>query len=687
MRYASCTDEDIAFLRSRVASDRPGHPHLDTLKYRNVSVITALNIHKDTINELGAERFAEDTGQELVDFYSVDKLSARAVQRYKWVGCQQARFKTLGPKLQKLLWDAAPSTTTEHVPGRLRLCVGMPVMIKVNEATELCMTKGQEAVVMGWDASVGPSGQKILDTLFVKLVKPPRDIQIPDLPLNVVPLGRTPTPLTVLLQDDSLLSLTREQVLVLPNFAMTDYASQGKSRDINVCHLNNCKDHRAYYVALSRGFSAADTVILQGFDPGKITGGVKKGGMTGYLRQEFRELELLDEITKLRYEDKLPRTVTGIYRGKLLASFKKWKGAVHSEPLHFHETIKWNAAFDNVDEHIVYGEWKPTLTKGQKRKLGALQHTQPPPTKRQKVEQPKTAPKPLNGPDRINTIITGPMGLIWDSTNHSCAYDALFTSLGHVWKDRPAEWTVALNTTSPLLGLWALAMTEKPDLPEHARDAVRRVLHLQDRLSFPLGPIAIRLDPLFMAMTDRRSYGAAVTYCEHCRYRQPGFTDTFGQYMDIQSSRTLTACYPHGIHISQWFHYHFDRLVAHCPQCRFNGVDTKMRRTTTIGEVPKVMVIGVGYDTLLIEEALKFDVGGQGGGSVTLKLRGLIYHSAQARHFTSVVADNAGYLWYHDGIATKRGSVRLGQINDIHDRRVLHSVNGGKLCAAIYAAL
>lgn len=77
MRYGSCTAEDIEFLRTRVASDRPGYPHLDSKKYRNVSVITGLNIHKDTINEEGTYRFAQDTGQELVEFYGVDKLSTR----------------------------------------------------------------------------------------------------------------------------------------------------------------------------------------------------------------------------------------------------------------------------------------------------------------------------------------------------------------------------------------------------------------------------------------------------------------------------------------------------------------------------------------------------------------------------------------------------------------------------------
>jgi hypothetical protein len=281
---------------------------LDTKEYRNVSVITGLNIHKDMINDEGVRRFAQDTGQELVEFYSVDKLSARAVNRRKWPNCLQDQFKRLGPNLQQDLWSATPSSVAEHIPGCLKLCVGLPVMIKANEATELCITKGQEAVVVGWDSTNGPSGQQILDTLFVQLVNPPREIQIPGLPLNVVPLGRTSNHVTCLLRDDSLLSLTREQVMVLPNFAMTDYASQGKSRVKNVVHLNDSKNHHNYYVALSRGFTAEGTCIIQGFDSKKITSGI-----SGHLRQEFRELELLDEITRLRHEGRLPKRVTGIY--------------------------------------------------------------------------------------------------------------------------------------------------------------------------------------------------------------------------------------------------------------------------------------------------------------------------------------------------------------------------------------
>jgi len=47
----------------------------------------------------------------------------------------------------------------------------MPVMIRNNDATELCITKGQEGFVVGWQAEKGPHGKRVLDTLFVKLDK------------------------------------------------------------------------------------------------------------------------------------------------------------------------------------------------------------------------------------------------------------------------------------------------------------------------------------------------------------------------------------------------------------------------------------------------------------------------------------------------------------------------------------
>ena len=42
-----------------------------------------------------------------------------------------------------------PHAATAHFPGRLSLCIGMPVMIRNNDVTELCITKGQEGFIAG----------------------------------------------------------------------------------------------------------------------------------------------------------------------------------------------------------------------------------------------------------------------------------------------------------------------------------------------------------------------------------------------------------------------------------------------------------------------------------------------------------------------------------------------------------
>ena len=74
MRYKACTPADIAFLKSRVSSELPGHSNVKEKQFRNVSIITSLNSQKDEINRLGSERFASETNQPLTDFYSIDTV-------------------------------------------------------------------------------------------------------------------------------------------------------------------------------------------------------------------------------------------------------------------------------------------------------------------------------------------------------------------------------------------------------------------------------------------------------------------------------------------------------------------------------------------------------------------------------------------------------------------------------------
>ncbi len=106
----------------------------------------------------------------------------------------------------------------------------MPVMIRQNTATELGITKGQEGTVYAWQSVAGSRGQRTLDTLFVLLQNPPVPIQFSGLPLNVVPLSPSKNCISLNLPNNMRTVITREQVEVLPNFAMTDYASQGKTQ-------------------------------------------------------------------------------------------------------------------------------------------------------------------------------------------------------------------------------------------------------------------------------------------------------------------------------------------------------------------------------------------------------------------------------------------------------------------------
>ena len=72
LRYKACTPVDINFWRTKISSSSPGRSSICNKDFRDVSIITGTNLQKDEINRLGAIRFARETGQDLVDFYSED---------------------------------------------------------------------------------------------------------------------------------------------------------------------------------------------------------------------------------------------------------------------------------------------------------------------------------------------------------------------------------------------------------------------------------------------------------------------------------------------------------------------------------------------------------------------------------------------------------------------------------------
>ncbi|KZP03127.1 hypothetical protein FIBSPDRAFT_915371 [Athelia psychrophila] len=298
MRYKSCTDVDIAYLKMRVAGRGLNSPKLAQKECRNVPVITAHNLQKDHINLMGAHRFARETGQQITSFYLVDSFRGGTTQdmtlkaaraRNKKVVDGKHFSNCIPPEQQEIIWSLEPKYTN-HKAGRLDLCV----------VTECCMTNSANTVVVGWSADGDLANRPTLNTLFVELLE--------GLPLNVVPLVKRSDPVEVVLLNGNHLCITRKQVPVL---------SQGQNRDRNPVDLQNCATYRGFYVALSRSTMSDGLIILSDFQK-------------THIRYKAAELEILSEITRLRHEGQLPDHINGHHRNTLIRQYQLWKGQYRS---------------------------------------------------------------------------------------------------------------------------------------------------------------------------------------------------------------------------------------------------------------------------------------------------------------------------------------------------------------------
>ena len=457
MRYKACTPADIDFLYSRVSSTLSGRTSVTEPSFMDVPIITALNIHKDEINAIGAERFARENNQKLVDFYSDDSVGSRNCQidhqSIKKVNKKFFKLDNISNELQEHLWNQLPSENSMKITGKLPLCIGMPVMIRNNFATELCITRGQEGYVCGWQSTLGSKKQCVLDTLFVILKDPPKPIKFDDLPENVVPIPKTSTSIEVLLPNDTKIRIIRSQVEVSLNFSMTDYASQGKTRPYNVVDLHNLRTHQAYYTALSRSSTAEGTLILQGFDPSKIT-----GKMSGALRQEFRELELLDDITDKHYRGKTALMLADSTRNSLIKAYRDEQGPFYVSPS-AHKAIRWSKQNPLLEAEIHNFGWqiaRPTDEKvhnsvGETTKKMAQNSSYNPRFKKRVHDQIVTPEKQKNNIGKVMSPAyktqkslkvnstthqseydsSVPKGFTW--SDNSCAYDSVLTVLFSIW--------------------------------------------------------------------------------------------------------------------------------------------------------------------------------------------------------------------------------------------------------------
>ncbi|EIW52162.1 uncharacterized protein TRAVEDRAFT_135837 [Trametes versicolor FP-101664 SS1] len=671
MRYCSCTKDDIDCLLSRICRPGIGTNLLKDARYRAVSMITARNSHRDAINSLRAKEFALTRGLALTSFVSVDTwgqtkdhASIRRAQReYDAIVDPVRTSDSIGRGMQEILWNLPP-TFSDHHAGTLSLCKGMPVLLKYNEATELCATNGAEAVVVEWHSHTIPGNRQVLDVLFVELTSPPRQVQLPNLPPNVIPLTRTKKTVRCTLPiDDMQVSIGREQVMILPNFAMTDFASQGRTRVANIVHLKHCKNHQSIYTCLSRSSSLEGTVIFDMFDTSKI-----RGGASAALRREFRELELLDEITRLRKDGSLPSHVRGTTRGPLLASFQAWKGKRYV-PSHVHPAIDWKNAPDselspctNTEAALKTLLSPVTITPAP---VGAPVHTSTEqhsvPASSQPLKRPRSGeqwdPRPKKRKTLKDASAYDADSLVWDSNDWSCAYDSLLTVMINIFADFGPEWfsTVAPgNTYMDIIRPRLPPCLNEGGAGESMRDLLRDVLFTTHPDRFP------RRGRTMMAVSDLLaclfycpiSFARSSLVCRSCTAESVHVVDVGRSYAWYLTPAAFRTNHPgqSSLTTSEYVECLLTTgIEIHCPTCRsLNKV------TTTLTQAPPLLVLETSPVVTIRPEAnLSLPVNDV---MHTWRLTGAIYHGFD--HFTSRYVDPAGSTWYHDGDITKNRCIR-----------------------------
>ena len=487
---------------------------------------------------------------------------------------------------------------------------------------------------------------------------------------------------------------------------MTDFASQGRTRVNNAVDLSSCSNHQSYYTCLSRSASAAGTIIIQGFDERKIT-----GGASGYLRQEFRELEILNEITKLRYEICCPENINASFRNALIQQFMKWKGTLYV-PNNVHPSIRWNKsdplyASDTVESswQIVKKSHKPKENNSDATHFIAAKGSVPVMvtslistknneekylsnvTKKQKFYDTINVPnnhsitvdkKRKNNFEentnmcpskkrRISKTSIVPKGLIWDADNYSCAYDSILTILHSIWLQNPITWKQHFKHINKMMNYLAVGFEQETNgqtTLEHVRDKIRRILHKRNPIIFPYNHVGTDIFDVadFLLQTDA-TIASFYMKCVFCNYQittQENKTSFVFYHLNTFTGTT-----------AEYFHHHLLRKSKQtCDQCSNN-----MHKFIRFHVKPTIIAFTMVGDKMTVSDKIQLK-------DITYDLKGIVYLGGF--HFTSRIITSDNNVWFHDGIETGRSCHKVGKLNDFNGSSLLDCA-GRKARLIIYA--
>ncbi|KAF8582599.1 hypothetical protein K439DRAFT_1246442, partial [Ramaria rubella] len=193
-------------------------------------------------------------------------------------------------------------------------------------------------------------------------------------------------------------------------------------------------------------------------------------GTSGWLQQEFRELEILDDVMSLHHQGKLNACVEGDRRNTVIREYQKWKGTEYV-PLTVHCALKWSK---NDPLHLLEKSedeaW--TIIDNKLKKASNItfeQRMDDKSSKRRRLDENYITAKgsqslttlsndnrklDRKGAQLIPNVISSDkkmqdklFGVKWDSIWWSCPYDSIIVILHNMWKDHKAEFQSHLMST------------------------------------------------------------------------------------------------------------------------------------------------------------------------------------------------------------------------------------------------
>jgi len=455
---------------------------------------------------------------------------------------------------------------------------------------------------------------------------------------------------------------------------MTAHAAQGKTRPYNVVHLNSCYSHMSYYSSLSRSASAAGTIIIQGFDSSVIT-----KGCSGYLRQEFRELELLDDITRLRYEGNLPAHIEGNLRNIMINQFQKWKG-VNYVPAKTDDALRWStenpmSLVSKVKDsawHIV-DKKNPQFVANVHASSSYIPARGSIAIKKHDLESPSTQRR-VKRPRVSNSVVQQiPLGLTWDGRDYSCAYDSLLVILYELWKDNEIAWTTQFNNMNDYLRMLSQGFVRVKSNTitfERLRNHFRMKLHQDDPTKYPLGPVGISVAELAVdvfKLDNQRTVTSSQHKCQHCGYTSDTVVNATGYV--LHADRSIS---PHST--KEWLS-NLEHTTRHrCPEC-----NDRLKIIVSYNEPPPIIVQEYPSQNIVTSHEIECITGST---TTTLHLRGIVYHADY--HFTARIISSNRNVWYHDGIITEKTCINDGLLAGLTDAQ-LKGTRQKNLILSIYA--